>query len=247
MEYLYVFWDDDPALLTPQNENTIAAALNEANAGATAGVYGSSVYAAFICGVAASIDWERTQGTITFAFKAQDGLAANVQTGTAALNLEKNLMNYMGNWATRNDQFIFLYPGKMWGSWAWIDTYLNAVWLNNALQVAIMNGLTQSPRTPYNDQGYSLVRAWCLDPINRPINLGVIDSGVTLSEAQKAQIAVEAGNRDISGDLYANGYYLLVQDPAASVRVTRDSPECSLWYTYGGSIHRITLASTVLS
>lgn len=245
VNYLYVYWDNDPKLLQPNNTQTIAAALKEQNAGAVAGVWDSAEYAAMILGTAASIDWERRNGVITFAFKKQSGLAANVANGTDAVNLDAQGMNFMGDYATRNDQFIFLYPGRMFGDWAWIDPYLNAVWLNNALQTAIMAGFAQCPRVPYTDAGYTLVKAWCQDPINRALRSGIIDPGVTLSESQKAQLFREAG-RDISGELFTDGYVLQVRDPAPAVRQKRDTPECSLWYTYGGSIHKLTLAGTAV-
>lgn len=245
VNYLYVFWDNATANLEPNNSSTIAAALTAANVGATCAVWDSLEYAAMILGTAASIDWNRRQGVITFAFKSQDGLAANVVTGANATALKAQNINFMGDYATRNDNFVFMYPGSMFGSWKWIDTYLNAVWLNNALQVAIMAGLNQTPRVPYNDEGYTLVRAWCMDPIKRASYSGIIDTGITLSESQKAEIYREAGE-DISEVLYTDGFYLKVSEPAPAIRQIRDTPECSLWYSYGGSIHRIDLASTAI-
>lgn len=243
--YLYIYWDNDPKLLQPNNTSTIAAAFTAANVGATCGVWNSLDYAAMIMGTAASIDWERRNGTITFAFKSQDGLAANVVTGANAINLEAQNMNFMGDYATRNDQFVFLYPGRMFGQWTWIDTYLNAVWLNNALQVACMAGFEQTPRVPYNDEGYALVRAWMQDPVNRALYSGIIDTGVTLSESQKAELTREAG-RDISAQLFTDGYVVQVNDPAPAVRQKRESPEASVWYTYGGAVHRLNIASTAV-
>ena len=245
VNYLYVFYDDDNGNLQPNNTATIAAALKAANVGATCGVWDSLDYAAMIMGTAASIDWNRRAGTITFAFKSQDGLAANVVTGANANALKAQGLNFMGDYATRNDNFVFMYPGTMFGSWKWIDTYLNAVWLNNSLQVAIMAGLSQSPRVPYTEEGYTLVKAWCMDPINRALYNGVIDTGLTVSESQKAELFREAG-QDISTVLYTDGYFLKVAEPSAAIRVERDSPDCSLWYAYGGSIHRIDLASTAV-
>lgn len=255
VNYLYIYWDNDPALLQAGSTSTIAAALRQANVGAACGVWDNLACAALIMGTAASIDWNRRNGTITFAFKAQDGVPANVTRGTDAVSLEAQGMNFMGDYATRNDQFIFLYPGQMFGSWKWIDTYLNAVWLNNALQVACMNGFRQTPRVPYNQEGYTLLKSWCLDPINRALYSGVIDTGVALSESQKSQLVREAG-RDISSELSNDGYVLQIGgDPddtsddsgEAAARQSRESPEASLWYTYGGSVHKLDLASTVLA
>ena len=118
------------------------------------------------------------------------------------------------------------------------------MWLKNALQVSIMAGLNQCPRVPYNDAGYTLIRSWCQDPINRARKNGVIDPGVTLSEAQKAELIREAG-LDITSNLQTDGYYLQVADAGAQVRTTRDTPNVSLFYAYGGSCNRIELASTL--
>lgn len=244
--YLYVYWDDDPKLLQSGGAATVPARFAAENLSGVAAVYDSAAYAAFILGTAASIAWERRQGAITFAFKAQDGLAPNVSTATDALNLTAQGMNFVGDYATRNDQFVFLYPGQMFGRWGWMDAYLSAVWLNNALQAAIMHGFSQTPRVPYTDAGYALVRAWIQDPVNRALRNGVIDPGVTLSESQKAELAREAG-RDISGELRTDGYVIKVADPAPAVRARRESPECSLWYTYAGSVHRLELASTAVA
>lgn len=246
VEYLHVYWDNNAQLTQSNPSGTIAQAIEAANLGSTCAVYDSALYAAFILGIAASVDYDRTNGTITFKFKGQSGLAANVNNGTSASNLEANGMNFVGNYATRNDAFVFLSPGQMFGEYTWIDTYLNAIWFNNALQVACMNGFTQSGRVPYTDEGYTLIKAWMQDPVNRALKSGIIEPGVTLSQAQIAQLTQEAG-LDISGTLNTDGYYVQVLDPDATVRQQRGTPVCNIWYTYGGAVHKLEIASTVLA
>lgn len=243
--YLYVYHDTDKKLLQPGNRATIAQAVKDAQLSAIASEYGSADYAAFVLAMGASIDFNRIQGAITTAFKSQDGLSANVETSTDAINLLAQGVNFYGNYATRNDQFVFHYPGSMFGRYSFIDTYLNAVWINNALQVALMAGLTTAQRVPYVDEGYALIRAWLQDPINRGLRNGIIDPGVTLSELQKSQINREAG-LNISTEVQQNGFYVQVLDPAPNVRVQRGSPIVNFWYTYGGSVHRLEVASTAI-
>lgn len=243
--YLYVYHDTDPKLLQPGNRATIAYALKTGQLSAVAAEWGSADYAAFVLAMGASIDFNRIQGAITTAFKSQDGLTANVETSTDAINLLAQGVNFYGNYATRNDQFVFHYPGSMFGRYGFIDTYLNAVWLNNALQVALMAGLTTAQRVPYVDEGYALIRAWMQDPINRALRNGVIDPGVTLSELQKAQINREAG-MNIATEVNQNGYFVQVLDPQPNVRIKRGSPIVNFWYTYGGSVHRLEVASTAI-
>ena len=167
-----------------------------------------------------------------------------IDNATEATTLLGKKCNLYGTYATRNDEFVWLYDANMFGDYNFIDPFINAIWFNNALQVAIMNGLEMSPRVPYNEDGYTLIRSWCQDPINRARKNGVIDPGVTLSEAQKAELIREAG-LDITSNLQTDGYYLQVADAGAQVRTTRDTPNVSLFYSYGGSINRIELASTL--
>lgn len=245
VEYLYVAWSTDLQLVSQSDTTSIAIQLAEANSGATTLVYGGVSYAAFICGAVASIDWNRINGTITLAFKSQSGLAATCENGTDAQTLLAKNCNLYGNYATRNDQFIWLYDGSMFGQYNYIDPFVNAVWFNNAIQVSIMNGLGNASRVPYNEDGYTMIRAWIQDPINRAVRNGVINQGMVLSESQKAQVISEAG-LDITPALETDGYYLQVLDPGAQARTDRESPSISLWYCYAGSVQKITLASTLI-
>lgn len=244
-QFLYVYWSDDAVLKTADASETAAAAIRDAEYTGTAGVYGDVRYPAFLMGVAASIDWDRIDGAITTAFKAQSGLTANVQVKDDAANLIANGMNFMGNYASRNDNFILFQNGQMFGQWSWIDTYLNATWLNNALQVQILSGLELAGRVPYTEAGYTRIRAWVQDVVDRALTNGVIDRGVRLSETQKTELINEAG-KDISTDLYNNGYVLQINDATAAIRQARISPSMSFWYTYGGSVHKINLPSTAV-
>ncbi len=238
--YLYVLWDSSEANLDSNSTTIIAEKLKDQNIGATAIVYPSYKIAAFVMGTAASIAWDNTNSTLTFAFKSQDGLGADIENTDDANALEGHGVNYIGNYGTRNDNFVFFYNGQMLGSWEWIDTYLNSIWLCNALQVQIMSGFKSVRRAPYTDRGYSMVRAWCRDVINRALTNGVIDAGVSLNETQKASLVEELG-ADYSNEIYNNGYYLQVQDATANTRQQRKSPPCNLVYTYGGAIQRLTL------
>ena len=244
-QFLYVYHDTDVKLTQAGSTNTIADQLIELNLDGVTGVYGDVRYAAFIMGIAASIAWSQANSTITFKFKSVSGLEANVNNTQISKNLSEKSMNFVGNYATRNDNFIFLANGEMFGQWAWIDAYLNSIWLNNALQVQIMSGFQLSPRVPYTEAGYAQIRSWCMDVIKRAKNNGVLEAGVTLSETQKTELQREAG-LDISDDLYTNGYYLQILDADVTDRQNRKSPPANFWYTYGGAVHKLSLPSTAI-
>ena len=244
-QFLYAWWSTDEALKTEDASGTAATAFKDAEYIGTAGVYGAVEYAAFLMGAIASIDWDRTNGAITLAYKAQSGLAANVAVKAEAANLTANGVNFMGDYASRNDAFILFQPGQTFGAWKWIDAYINSCWLNNALQVQILAGMEMAGRVPYNTIGYSRIRAWCADVIDRALNNGVIDRNVNISQTQINELINEAGE-DISTELYNNGYVLQILDADATIRQDRTSPSCNFWYTYAGSVHKINLPSTAV-
>ena len=255
-QYFYQPWDTDKNAETQNSANLLSTAMYDENVGCSGyptwegyqdgGIASTTPKSAvMILGTIASIDWERTNATITMAFKSQDGIAAIVDSEEAYTNLRNNLYNFMGNYATKNAEFVFLYDGGMFGDWRFIDAYVNAIWLNNALQYQIMNGLTMTGRVPYTERGYTMIRAWIMDVVNRALNNGVIEPGVTLDNIQKQELQSEAGE-DISDDLNANGYYIQVKDPSVNVRQNRESPIVTLFYTYAGSVQRISMTSTAL-
>ncbi len=244
--YYYIVASQDPNLLLPNNENNLAQIFDVMNFEGVSIFFGDQHYAAFTAGTVASIDWNRLNGAISFAFKRQSGLAATVTDETDALNLEAKRVNFLGNFATRNAQFEFTFGGFIFGEYKWVDNYINAIWLNNALQVNLLSGLSQIDRAPYTEEGYTLVRAWMKDPINTGLINGVIEPGVTLSELQKAQVINESGVDTVNSEIFNKGYYLQVLDPGAKVRWDRESPLINLWYSYGGSINRLSVASTAI-
>lgn len=203
---------------------------------------GNGRKAAFICGEVASIDFAQPNGRINFAYKGQAGLIADVTDATTYNNLIANGYNSYCAFATANDRFVNTQPGSTPGMWRWFDPYVNQIWLNSELQLALISLLTQVNSVPYNAQGYSLLRSACNDPIQRALTAGVIQVGVTLSNSQRAQVNTAAG-LPIADAIQNNGYYLQILDASPEVRAARGSPPMTLWYTDGGSIRTVELSS----
>lgn len=246
VEYAYFPYTDAAADTVPSNASNLPNTLKNADYEGYVLLFGDIFHAVAAMAIWASVDWNRYNGLPTMAFRSQNGLAASVTDETIAENLLSMNVSYYGRYASRVEDFTFFYNGAMGGGdFGFIDAYIGNIWLRNALQNAILNGLQNVGRTPYIDAGYNQIRAWCADPINRGLNNGVIQPGLVLSEAQKAQLYNEIG-QDVSEDLYTDGYFLLVQDPGAQARVKRETPVCGLWYTYGGAVQKIELPATVI-
>jgi hypothetical protein len=239
--YAYVMWDTDIDATKPDG-GSVGAYLTTLDYDGTIPVYGELDKAAFVCGMAASIDFTEYNGRITFAFKGQSGLVPNVTDATIAQNLLSNGYNFYGAYAAPTEQFNLFQNGQISGVWRWADAYINQIYLNGQLQLALLNMLSNVKSLPYNNDGYGVIRAVCLDPIKEALNFGSIRTGIPLSELQKSEINSAVGKR--VDDILTNvGWYLQILPASAQTRGNRTSPPMKLWYTDGGSIQQLNLAS----
>ena len=247
--FAYVAWDSDVTILAGDAPASFG---GQCELGQYDGIWpqyepatddGNGRKAAMICGIVASIDWAQRQGRITFAFKGQGGMVPDVLDATTANNLIANGYNFYGAYATANDSFVMTQPGQTPGAWNYFDSYINQIWLNSELQLALLVMMTRVNSLPYNSEGYNTMRASITDPTQRALFNGVIQPGVTLSNSQRAQINTAAGFAGAADAVQNNGYYLQIDDAPPEVRAVRGSPPCSYWYADGGSIQKIDLAS----
>lgn len=198
--------------------------------------------AAFVCGIAASINFGANNGRTTFAFRSQSGLTADVTDAATANNLIANGYNFYGAYATANQQFVFMQPGQVSGPFKWMDSYVNEIWLNNSFQLSLMSLLSNVGSIPYNAAGNAMIESSLSDNIQSGLTFGAIRAGVQPSATQAIEVNAAAGVR-ISDVLATRGWYLQVLTPSAAVRQARGSPASNFWYMDGESIQKINLSS----
>lgn len=243
--YLYAMWDDDAAALS-QNDTTSAGYLVQlAELSGTCPIYDASAgasVAAFFMGSLASIRFDLPEGRTNIAFRAQAGLVPSVTSRAAHDRLIANGYNFYGRYATATEQFQFFYPGTVTGPFAFVDSFVNQIWLNDLFQLRLMELLATTRSIPYNAQGYALIEATLGGVIEQALDFGAIRAGVPLDALQAATVNNDAG-REIAPTLEERGWYLLVRPALPAVRAVRGSPPVTFWYTDGGSIQSINLNS----
>lgn len=254
--YAYVCWDTDTSPTTQDPAtSSLGYLIDAADYSGTCLIYApDATLAAFICGVAAAINFDAVNGRITFAFRSQSGLTASVSNETIAVNLGGNPQtpgdrgngyNYYGALATANDDFTFFYPGFVSGPFAWMDSYINQIWLNNNFQLAIVELLTNSNSIPYNAAGRAMIEQALMPTILAGLNFGAFRAGVTLSGSQILEVNSQAG-QDIANTLSTQGWYLQVLDATATVRAARGSPPVKFWYMDGESVQVLNMTSILV-
>jgi hypothetical protein len=249
--FLYVEWDADLAETTGPASESFGAMVTAASYNGVMPNFDltSGQKAAFVMGAIASLDTSATGGRFTLAYKGQNGLTPDVTSAQVAANLAGtpygsggNGYNFYGAFATANQAFQFLQPGSMPGQWKWVDAYVNQVLMNSDFQLALAELETNVKSIPFNTAGYNLIRSTLLDPINKYINFGAIQPGIPLSASQAQQVNTAAG-RKIDTVLSTVGWYLQILPASAQVRGLRGSPPMKFWYTDGGSIQSLLLAT----
>lgn len=241
--YSYVVWDTDAQAIVANSTTCFGAVAKALAYDGIFVVYNTKELAAMTLGTVGSIDFSATNGRITFAFKSQSGFTPTVTDQQIAATLTANGYNFYAQYATSNNTFNWLYNGQTPGKWIWFDSFINQIQLNGAFQLALMTLLGNVKSIPYNEAGYSLIRAAMSSPINAALNFGTIRAGVALSPSAAAQVNQAAG-LNIAGILAQQGYYLQVLDPGTIVRGNRGTPVINFWYTDGGAVQRIVVAST---
>ena len=245
--YLYVAQDSDPSPTLSANATgsfgNIINALGDSGVMPVYDISGTGVIAALQCAIAASTNFQQTNGRTTFAFRGQAGLAAQVTNQNVYNNLIANGYNCYAAFATANQQFVENQPGQVAGSFQWADTYIDQIYLNSEFQRALMNLLQTVPAVPYVQRGYNLIRSALLGPINAGLNFGSIVKGVQLSASQSAALNSATGDSSATATIQNSGWYLQVRDPGAIVRGGRGTPTINFWYTDGGSVQQISMSS----
>jgi hypothetical protein len=242
--YLYVGWDDNSAATVNGDTSSFGSQVRDNGLGGVAPVYdpnNGATVAAFVMGAIASIDFNTDNGRATLAFRT-GAVNPGVSNATIANNLKANGYNFVGRYATANDQFVFLYPGQCSGDFDWIDSYICQVWMNNAFQLALMNLLTGVGSVPYNAEGYALIEASLRGVVDSALAFGAIRAGVALSAQQIAEVNAAAGG-DIAQALEQQGWFIKVGTASAEVRAARASPPIKVFYTDGQSVQQINLTS----
>lgn len=252
--FTYVCWDTDPtpAASLPATGSLGYLLAQNGNSG-TALVWGpDNTKAAFVCGAAASIDFEETGGRITFAFKSQAGLLGDVTTATAADNLggspqgasRGNGYNFYGVYGAANQNFTWFQRGFVTGEFAWLDSYLNQIWMNNSFQIALLNLFNVARSIPFSPAGDSKIESAMQDTIDAALNFGAFAPG-SITASQKAQVNAAAGV-NISDTLQAQGYYVQIAPASGPVRAARGPLNIKFWYLDRGSVQSISLDSVAL-
>jgi hypothetical protein len=258
-KFAYAAWDtdvnavvaNDATAFGPQAKllglPAVAVTVDPARAAAL-GVTAASLarpLAAMVMGYAASLDFSRTNGRTTLAFRTLSGIVSTVTDATVADILKANGYNFYGEYATSAGAFNSFQNGQISNRFKWADSFYNQVRFNSEVQSALIE-LARSTRTPYNPDGYTATElSMSAGPVENALNYGTITPNTVLAGNQISIINAATGNNAASV-VASRGWYIQVKDPGPVARAERLSPEITMWYSDGGSVQQFTAASIMV-
>lgn len=206
---------------------------------------GEPVNSFAVLGYAASTDFSKTNGRLSYKFRQFTGMTDVVNSLSEAKALERAGVNYYGNYSQNAVLKNYAADGAITGQFLWVDTFLDQVWIKANLISAYANLFVNNQSYSYNAPGYAAVRAATLDVMQSAINYGAIKTGVTLDNSQ-VQIINQQVGKDISGTLYSDGWYLYIPQQTGANRIDRTLSGVVLFWVDGQLIQSINMQSTTV-
>jgi hypothetical protein len=246
----YFCWDPDES---PATSSDAAGSLGRILAGNNdsgtlliweGGATGDTGLCAFALGVAASTNFQQTNGRVNYAGRSQSGLVADVSDPVTSQNLLANGYSFYGAYGAANPNFIWLQNGAITGPFQWTDSYEIQIWLNGQFQVALLTLLQNTLSIPFSTAGAALITGACQSVIQAGLNFRAFGPD-TLDATEIAEVNNAAG-LNIAPTLQSQGYYLQVNVPGATVRASRGPWPITFWYIDQGSVQSIDLSSVLV-
>lgn len=243
--FAFIAQDTDGTALIANNEASFGAWLEENEQNGTTPYYGTRSQVAALCGGIAAINFKTLNGRRNIMFMKQTGISASITDESEYTALISNGYTFYGAFATANDNFIFTVNGSVAGQFKWLDNYVNQIYLNSQFELAMVTMLTSYGFISYNETGKAIHRSAAMDPINEMLNFGGIvplEGEDALTEQQKSLINTAAGF-DVIPNLLAKGWVMVIGNADAQTRAARGAFPFNFWYTDGGSVQSVSMAS----
>lgn len=181
--------------------------------------------------IEAATNYANANSVQSYMFQIFPGIVPSVTTDSAANSYDSLSVNYYGQTQAAGQQLSFYQRGLMQGpSTAPLDmtTYVNELWLKDALQIALMNLLVNLLQLPANTQGEALALLAIQSVINQALNNGTISVGKTLTASQISYIGGVTNDNNAWYQVQNSGYWV---DCIISIIPDSSPPQYQAAYT----------------
>lgn len=149
--------------------------------------------------LAASTQYNQSNSVLNYMFQQFPGDAVSVSDTAEAAAFDLIRTNYYGQTQTSGQKLSFYQNAFLFGGLddaIDMNTYVNEIWLKDAMLVATMNLLLAVEKVSANLQGIAQVSAVHQTVIDRALNNGTISVGKPLDDAQKLYVTNLTGDSE---------------------------------------------------
>lgn len=157
--------------------------------------------------IAASIDYDRLNGVVSFDFKQFAGITPSV-TNDADYELYNGLkINFYGATQQAGQPIAFFQHGYLQGSVADMGVYVNEIWLKDHISTDFINYMISVPAWSASTKGKAAGDAIVMQNVELAKRNGTILQGKPLTNNQKAYILSLTGDPEAWRKVQEEGYY----------------------------------------
>lgn len=209
------------------------------------------------CSIAASVDFNATNGTINFNFQPADGwtpvtdlgTVTDYQSGQTNVALWEELANYriscVYSVGFGSQETVYYGKGLMQGSFGTEDVQCNEAWLEQDIQVSVINGFDTLNKVKLQGQdAVDLISSLISPSFEKGKKNGAIAQNGTLSDTDRLNIVQATGVAAAADAVANNGYYFKVQDLTTEDIANRRVRIVSC-YLCGGVVNEVRIVNNI--
>ncbi len=211
------------------------------------------------CAIAATTDYEVTNGAVNFNFQPAVGYTpittvdtvVDFQAGQTNLSVAEELdalcISYVYSVGFGTQQQILYGMGLMQGAYGTEDVQVNEAALEKDLQTAVMNGFVAVNKFALQGTAATGAISTLIDPTFKKYQTnGTIAYDGTLSDTDKIAIFNATGNADAAASVEANGYYYQVM-PLTPDDIAKRQARVLVCYLSAGVLNVLRITNNIFS
>lgn len=209
------------------------------------------------CAIGATIDYNVDNGAINFNFQPAVGYTAitslgsvvDYQQGLTNSSLMQELddakISCVYSVGFGNQEAVYYGSGLMAGSFGTEATQVDESALEQAIQVAVLNGMTSLNKVPLRgEDAKDLISSMVASPIGDFVKNGVIAQGGTLTSTERASISQATGSANAADALEMVGYYYMIYDLTEEDILNRRA-RVLICYLAAGAVNKVRIINRI--
>ena len=190
--------------------------------------------------ITATTDYNKENGTVNYMFTQNGDMVAVVDDDNTAEQYDEVKVNYYGRTQQAGQKLAFYQNGVLQGNYQDQSTFVNEIWLKDALTTKYINYMLLTSNWYANKSGQAIGQGLAMDVIDRAKLNGTITTEKEMSEADKVYVYNVTSDENAWRQIYQEGYYLITKIEKKTINNQETYVfNYTLLYSKGDSIKKV--------